>query len=80
MARHKKEEQRTNSNHMAGEITLHSDLLCRQMQQILPLKELITAPMIVSSSQSCMDVRVGQYIRLSPEESMLLNCGAREDS
>jgi len=59
MARHKKEEQRTNSNHMAGEITVHSDLLYRQMQQILPLKELITAQMIVSSSQLCMDVRVG---------------------
>ena len=80
MARHKKEEQRTNSNHMTGEITVHSDVLCRQMQQILPLKELITAQMIVSSSQLCMDVRVGPYIRLSTEEWMLLNCGAREDS
>ena len=30
-----------------------------------------------SSSQSCMDVRVG---KLSAEELMLLNCGAGEDS
>jgi len=54
MARHKKEEQRINSNHMAGEITVHSNLLCRQMQQILPLKELITAQMMVSSSHEWM--------------------------
>ena len=27
-----------------------------------------------------MDVRVGPYKRLSAEELMLLNCGAREDS
>ena len=57
MARHKKEEQRTNSNHMAGGITVHSDLLCRQMQHILPLKELITStndgfPVVMYGSES----------------------------
>ena len=29
---------------------------------------------------SCMDVRVGLWRRLSPEELMLLNCGVGEDS
>ena len=30
--------------------------------------------------QSCMNVRVGQKRRLSPQELMLLNCGVGEDS
>ena len=30
--------------------------------------------------ESCMDVRVGLYRKLSTEELMLLNCGVGEDS
>ena len=32
------------------------------------------------SSKSCMDVRVGQYRKLSTEEFMILNCCVEEDS
>ena len=63
---------------MAGEITVHSDLLCRQMQQILPLKELTTST-DDGFPVSSMGVRVGPQRSLSTEERMLLNCGARED-
>ena len=40
----------------------------------------IKYPFLLAYSQSCMDVRVGLWRKLSTEELMLLNCGVGEDS
>ena len=44
----------------------------------LPIKVHLVKAMV--SPVSCMDVRVGLWIKLSTEKLMLLNCGVGQDS
>ena len=52
------------------------DSILKSRDITLPTKVHLVKCDCFSSSQSCMDVRVG---KLSAEELMLLNCGVGED-
>ena len=58
---------------------INLDKILKSRDVTLPTKVHLVKSYGFSSSQSCMDVRVGPWKKLSAKELMLLNCGVGED-
>ena len=63
---------------LGRKVVTNLDSILKIRDIILPTKVCLVKAMVFQ--WSCMDVRVGLWIKLSAEKLMLLNCGVGEDS
>ena len=64
---------------LGRKVITNLDGILKSRDITLPTKFRLVKAMVFFQ-RSCMDVRVGLWRKLSPEEFMLLNCGVGEDS
>ena len=63
---------------LARKVMTNLDSILKSRAITLPTKDHLVQAMVFL--ESCMDVKVGLYRKLSAVELMLLNCGVGEDS